>query len=111
MEKNGCGFTGSDLHKWNAILEGEGQYTVFLPGTLDENQIGHKDREKAAWHPDHQFGNHSAQNSGEERISSRLTRKYTYEGAVIFQKKIFWKHSEKSCHMEIYLLVRLILLN
>lgn len=94
MEKNGCGFTGSDLHKWNAILEGERQYTVFLPGTLDENRIGHKDKANAAWHPDHQFGDHSAQNSGEERISSRLTRKYTYEGAVIFQKKMLWKHSE-----------------
>ncbi|MDE5596713.1 MAG: hypothetical protein K2J04_02650, partial [Lachnospiraceae bacterium] len=45
---------------WQADIGDGASYTMQLPGTLDENQIGKK----------------------EEPLKTRFTRKYTYEGAV-----------------------------
>ena len=91
MEKHGCKSTGFDLHEWKVTLEEGKQYTAFLPGTLDENQIGGKDQAGAAWHPDQSLGCHELAESEDDRIRSRLTRKYTFEGRAVFQKKVYLK--------------------
>lgn len=57
---------------WQADI-GDGRlYPMRLPGTLDENQIGHRDVISDAPHP----------------VSTRFTRKYTYEGAVRLTRRL-----------------------
>lgn len=71
---------------WTAELENGKRYPAVLPGTLDENKIGEDDHTESSWHPDAAFCAKS-QNDG-KTITTRLTRKYTYEGAVRFSKRI-----------------------
>ena len=71
---------------WNADI-GDGRvYRVSLPGTLDENGIGYADRAAGSWHPDAAVGNRTGLFDTGDVISTRLTRKYTYEGPVRFSK-------------------------
>ncbi len=56
---------------WQVELEDGTEYQMILPGTLDENRIGYKDLSKE-----------------ESVISTRFTRKYTYEGVAKISRKI-----------------------
>lgn len=60
---------------WTADIGDGGSYPMILPGTLDENKIGHKDVGENPW--------------GEENaIATRFTRYYTYEGETRFTRHI-----------------------
>ena len=75
---------------WKADI-GDGRvYSVRLPGTLDENQAGGRDRASGQVHPDGQPGNGLEALEEEEPILTRFTRKYTYEGRAAFTKRISW---------------------
>lgn len=50
---------------WSVTLQDGSTWNATLPGTLDENQIGHKDT---------------------PHLASRLTRRYSYEGAAIYTR-------------------------
>lgn len=75
---------------WNAVLTGGERCSVTLPGTLDENQVGQPDRPTGAIHPDEALGQAEPQSGP---ITTRLTRKYTYEGPVTFSRAIRFQPS------------------
>ena len=70
---------------WNAVFTGGESCPVTLPGTLDESRVGQPDRPAGAVHPDAALGQAEAQDGP---ITTRLTRKYTYEGPVTFSHTI-----------------------
>lgn len=70
---------------WNAVLEGGERAAVTLPGTLDESGVGRPDRPAGAVHPDAALGQTESRDGP---ITTRLTRKHTYEGAVTFSRTI-----------------------
>ena len=75
--------------QWKIELpDGRGRDDGFLPGTLDENEIGDPDRIAKAWHPD--IEDRSSEDTefsdAEARITTRLTRNYTYEGPAEFSR-------------------------
>ena len=57
---------------------------VTLPGTLDENGVGHADEALRPWHPDAKLG---PMDNG-RAIATRLTRRRTFEGPATFRKVI-----------------------
>ena len=63
----------------------EGEYTAFLPGTLDTNGIGHADLVAAPWHPDENVNDALASSSV---IATRFTRRFTYEGEAVFTRNL-----------------------
>lgn len=88
------------------------QYEVTLPGTLDENGIGHADVGNNTWHPDAELGNAALINTNTEPgnaelestkpgsteqentgstaapIATRFTRKHTFEGEAVFSREL-----------------------
>ena len=77
---------------WKAVLSDGTEGDIRLPGTLDENRLGHKDLGLNQWHSD-------AENGGEgfnpdAPIATRFTRKYTYEGEALFSRRISFKQKE-----------------
>ncbi len=75
--------------QWKIELpDGRGRGDGFLPGTLDENAIGDPDRVAKAWHPDieDRSGEDTEFSDSEARITTRLTRNYTYEGPAEFSR-------------------------
>ncbi|MDE6518305.1 MAG: hypothetical protein K2L18_10740, partial [Acetatifactor sp.] len=81
---------------WMADI-GDGQiYPMQLPGTLDENRIGHKDVAANQWHPDAALGREDEAFHGDV-IATRFTRHYTYEGVARLHKTVdemLWKEIE-----------------
>lgn len=72
---------------WTADIGDGGSYPLQLPGTLDENKIGHRDTGSNQWHPDAELGNENKIfHSGE--IATRFTRRFTYEGEARFTRRI-----------------------
>lgn len=70
---------------WSARIGDGKSYPMRLPGTLDENRIGHGDTNDKPWHPDITLGNaDEAFNTGV--IATRFTRHYTYEGEAQFTR-------------------------
>lgn len=65
---------------WQARLEDGTTGEMRLPGTLDENRLGHRDLGKNTCHPDQELGNAEEGFQGDAPIATRFTRKYTYEG-------------------------------
>ena len=65
---------------WQVQLDNGTNYPMVLPGTLDENHIGYEDKGTKSWHPDEALGNGNESLDSQTTISSRFTRKYTYEG-------------------------------
>lgn len=59
---------------WTADIDGS-SYPMTLPGTLDENKIGHQDTGTNPW-------------GTENAIATRFTRHYTYEGETRLTKHI-----------------------
>lgn len=70
---------------WHCRIPGQSA-DVFLPGTLDENEIGYPDISAAQWHPDNTVNEKLIQNDG--IIATRFTRKYQYEGAAEFTRSL-----------------------
>lgn len=64
------------------------KHCAVLPGTLDENRIGYRDKAGTQWHPAEGLGEADTRNSllSADVITTRLTRKYTYEGAAAFYR-------------------------
>lgn len=79
---------------WKAKLEDGSVYDMHLPGTLDENKIGYKDRGNNQWHPDATIGNNEELSGKDEKIATRFTRKYTYEGKVELKRRIHYLPQE-----------------
>ena len=73
--------------KWKVTLEDGESYEANLPGTLDENHIGHRDSYKSKLYQDETY-TENASLAGSEVIATRLTRKYTYEGKAAFSRKL-----------------------
>lgn len=65
---------------WQADIGDGIIYPMTLPGTLDENQIGHEDSATGQCHPDEEEALTGSLTN--EPISTRFTRKYTFEGPV-----------------------------
>lgn len=59
-----------------------------LPGTLDENGIGHRDVGANQWHPDAVLGNAAGEIDKDAPIATRFTRRHTYEGEARISRKI-----------------------
>lgn len=73
---------------WQADI-GDGKvYSMQLPGTLDENRIGHKDLGQNQWHPDAALGNAEEGFDENAPIATRFTRKYTFEGETRLTRRI-----------------------
>lgn len=60
---------------WTADVGDGRSYSMTLPGTLDENKIGHKDTGANPW-------------GAENVIATRLTRRYTYEGEARLTRRV-----------------------
>ena len=87
-------------------LEDGSRYQAHLPGTLDENQIGLKDADTAPWHPDVELTNDASRNpvlNVEGVITGRLTRKYTYEGKVAFERSFSFREQLQERENRIFL--------
>lgn len=70
---------------WHCRIPGQSA-DAFLPGTLDENQIGYPDLSAGQWHPDNTVNEKLVQNDG--IIATRFTRKYKYEGVAQFTRNL-----------------------
>lgn len=76
---------------FEVILSDGSMHTCMLPGTLDENKIGERDKPCSQWHPAEGLGEADDRNKSlikDDIITTRLTRKYTYTGIAIY-KKVF----------------------
>ena len=74
--------------KWHVILEDGTTGQMDLPGTLDENGIGHRDVGANQWHPDAVLGNAAGEIDKDAPIATRFTRRHTYEGEARISRKI-----------------------
>lgn len=72
---------------WMADIGDGRSYPVHLPGTLDENCIGHKDTGANQWHPDQTIGKADGFIQADV-IATRFTRHYTYEGVARMTRTI-----------------------
>ena len=69
---------------WQCEIPGQ-KKAVHLPGTLDENGVGHPDRVNRPWHPDMADPGRPDPLAGDV-ITSRFTRRFTYEGPAAFTR-------------------------
>ena len=73
---------------WHVVLEDGTTGQMDLPGTLDENGIGHRDVGANQWHPDAVLGNAVGEIDKDAPIATRFTRRHTYEGEARISRKI-----------------------
>lgn len=78
--------------EWDVILKDGTKAKALLPGTLDENRIGHRDENREQWHPEVQLEQAAQEDSA---ILTRLTRKYSYEGPAVFSRKFIVQEAEE----------------
>ncbi len=76
---------------WNCRLENGTVGAMTLPGTLDENRIGHEDVGANQWHPADDLGNATEMDAPGGPITTRLTRNFTYEGEVSICRTVAFK--------------------
>lgn len=74
--------------KWHVVLEDGTTGQMDLPGTLDENGIGHRDVGANQWHPDAVLGNAAGEIDKDAPIATRFTRRHTYEGEARISRKL-----------------------
>ena len=74
--------------KCHVVLEDGTTGQMDLPGTLDENGIGHRDVGANQWHPDAVLGNAAGEIDKDAPIATRFTRRHTYEGEARISRKI-----------------------
>lgn len=72
---------------WTVVIGDGESYSMQLPGTLDENQIGKKDQGAGQWHPDAALGRVD-DSFRTDIIATRFTRRYTYEGEARMTRKV-----------------------
>jgi len=72
---------------WMADIGDGRSYPMHLPGTLDENRIGHKDTGANQWHPDQTLGSVEEAFKADV-IATRFTRLYTYEGEARLSRRL-----------------------
>lgn len=72
--------------EWNLNIPDIISGKVVLPGTLDENKVGTADEVAKPWHPDIEDREKASEILKDKRISTRLTRNYTYEGPARFSR-------------------------
>ncbi len=72
--------------QWSVDIGDGVAYDATLPGTLDENRIGHPDAVAKAWHPEAGLGDSVIDTSG--AIATRFTRIVTFEGAARFTRRV-----------------------
>lgn len=75
---------------WQADIGDGKRYPIQLPGTLDENGIGYRDSGSGPVHPDETLGKQE-RGGAETPISTRFTRKCTYEGAAKFTRSLIFE--------------------
>lgn len=73
---------------WHVELEDGTTGQMDLPGTLDENGIGHRDVGANQWHPDAALGNAAGEIDIDAPIATRFTRRHTYEGKARISRRI-----------------------
>ena len=73
---------------WHVELEDGTTGQMDLPGTLDENGIGHRDVGANQWHPDAALGNAAGETDKDAPIATRFTRRHTYEGEARISRKV-----------------------
>ena len=73
---------------WHVELEDGTTGQMDLPGTLDENGIGHRDVGANQWHPDAALGNAAEEVDKDAPIATRFTRRHTYEGEARISRKV-----------------------
>lgn len=73
---------------WQVTLADGTIGEMRLPGTLDENRLGHRDCGNKAWHPDLELGNAEEGFQQDAPIATRFTRKYTYEGEARLSRQL-----------------------
>lgn len=73
---------------WSVSLAGGISGEMKLPGTLDGNGLGYRDRGTNQWHPDMEPGNSETWFKPDAPIATRFTRKYTYEGEAVLTRRI-----------------------
>lgn len=73
---------------WHVELEDGTTGQMHLPGTLDENGIGHRDVGANQWHPDAALGNAAEEVDKDAPIATRFTRRHTYEGEARISRKV-----------------------
>lgn len=73
---------------WNVEIEQGQVLEMKVPGTLDENGIGYPDTGSNQWHPDAELGNAEEGFEADAPISTRFTRKVTFEGKAKIYRKI-----------------------
>jgi len=73
---------------WHVELEDGTTGQMDLPGTLDENGIGHRDAGANQWHPDAALGNAAEEVDKDAPIATRFTRRHTYEGEARISRKV-----------------------
>lgn len=81
---------GSLEGKWDVTLNDGSEWTMLVPGTLEENSIGYRDLGTNQWDPDDGLEHAVDRYAPGEKIATRLTRKYTYEGPAKISKKIHY---------------------
>lgn len=79
---------------WKVTLSDGTMGEMTLPGTLDENKLGRRDTGANQWHPDESVGNAEGAFNYDAPISTRFTRKYTYEGEARLSRRIFYNPPE-----------------
>lgn len=79
---------------WQASLSDGSGGEMRLPGTLDENGLGHKDSGAKAWHPDVELGNAGEGFREDAPIATRFTRKCTYEGEARLTRRFSFSFPE-----------------
>lgn len=73
---------------WEVRLADGTRGQMSLPGTLDENNIGHKDCGANQWHPDAALGNADGEVDKDAPIATRFTRRHTYEGEAFISRSV-----------------------
>lgn len=73
--------------KYTVELKDGKKYEAILPGTLDLNNIGEREKVALKWHPDAAIDD-TGTFTDCGKILTRLTRKHAYEGMARFTRKI-----------------------
>ncbi len=81
---------------WECTLPDGSRYEAVLPGTLDENKIGHTDTADRPAHPEETGNTGDFKDDSSSVIRTRLTRRYTFEGPVVFSRTVEWDLPENS---------------
>lgn len=73
--------------EYAVILKDGSKFTAFLPGTLDGNNIGEREKAAPKWHPDAAIDDTGTFTECGV-ILTRLTRKHAYEGEAVYTRTV-----------------------